>query len=288
MTDQKKKPRVYLGWPSTGQSETSHMFLIRDLQDRYGHLMDLVLPDMAVYRLFHDHARNGIVEDFLDSDCDVLWMLDSDVVPPVHVLDLVAHHYDKWQLAGAPYPIYSQVPGRNEMSILFTVYDGIDDKSSKRGIYMCDAPQSGTAFVDGLATGCLFIKREVFSKLKKPYFEFKFDPEMRNISEGEDLGFALKCHDLGYKFFTDYGMVCKHYKRVCLLEMSNYAISMSNAKTMTYDKDIRAQVDVALKASYEAGLKKGLKEASESASRDKSKPNMTKSGLIIPESSLRM
>lgn len=273
----KKKTRIYCGFPSTGTSETVHMYLLRDLQERYGHSIELVLPDICVHRLFHDHARNAIVEDFLQSDCDILWMLDSDVVPPTHILDLVAHHQDKWQIAGAPYPIYSTVPGNSNMSILYTVYKGIDDKSTQRGIYMAEAPQSGTEFVDGLATGCLFIKREVFAKLEQPYFEFKFNPKTRVITEGEDLGFALKCHDLGIKFFVDYGMTCKHYKRVCLLEMTNYAVSMANAKTLDYDKSIRSQVAEAINAAYAQGYEKGL-------SSTPKKTNTTKAGLILPNS----
>lgn len=280
-----KKPKIFLGWLSTGLREDAHLYLLRDLRERYGDLMELVLPDMCVSRIFHDAARCAVTEEFLASDCDVLWFLDSDVVPPNHILDLVAHHYDEWQCAGAPYPIYSNIPGTQDMSILYTVYKGIDDKNSinGRGIYMHETPEEGTEIVDGLATGCLFIKREVFAKLEKPYFEFKYDHETRRIKEGEDLGFALKCHDVGVKFFVDYSMVCKHFKRVCLLDMQNYGTQRANAKVIDYDKSIRPQVDEALKASYHAGLKKGREEAAVSA------PHIpkTKSGLILPSSFVR-
>lgn len=278
----KKKIKIYCGWTSTGQREDVHIYLMRDLIDRYGDEIELVLPDMCVHRLFHDAARCAVVEEFLATDCDILWFLDSDVVPPTHVLDLVVHHQDKWEIAGAPYPIFMAVPGRSDMSVLFTVYKGLDSNPAGRGIYMHETPQEGTEFVDGLATGCLFIKRSVFEKLEKPYFEFKYDTETRRIKEGEDLGFALKCNDAGVKFFVDYGMVCKHFKRVCLLDMNNYAITMSNAKTLEYDKIIRGQVDEAIKASYNAGLKKGLEEA-----RSNAGPSKTKSGLLLPENFAR-
>lgn len=277
-----KKIKVYLGWLSTGQREDAHLYLLRDLQQRYGEKIELVLPDLCVHRLFHDAARNAVVEEFLASDCDVLWFLDSDVVPPNHVLDLVAHHYDKWQCAGAPYPLFMPVPGTNELSITFTVYNGIDSRSDGRGIFMAAVPDEGQDMVDGLATGCLFIKREVFAQLSKPYFEFKYDHETRRITEGEDLGFALKCHDKGIKFFVDYGMVAKHMKKVCLLDMNNYAINMSNKKTLDYDRMIREDVEKALKASYEAGVKKGIQVAVDNA--ENRSPNVrTKAGLILPD-----
>lgn len=256
-----KKTKIYCGWLSTGTSETMHLYLMRDLQERYGEHVELVLPDLCIHRMFHDRARNDVVEEFLASDCDILWFLDSDIVPPTHILDLVVHHKDKWQAAGAPYPIYATVPGSSEMSIMFTVYNGIGGDISpgeaSRGMHMIECPEGGTEFVDGLATGCLFLKREVFKDLKRPYFEFKFDAETRRIVEGEDLGFALKMHDLGIKFFVDYGMVCKHLKKVCLLDMQNYATKKSNYKTIEYDKLIRDQVQAAIAAAYKAGLDKG-------------------------------
>lgn len=278
----KRKLRVYLGWPSTGQREDIHIYLLRDLKDRYGDLCDLILPDICAHRIFHDRARCDIVDEFLASNCDVLWQLDSDVCPPNHVLDLIAHHYDKWQVAGAPYPIANIAPGNTHMGINFTVYKGVDKatNSEQRGIYMSELPADGQEFVDGLATGCLFIKREVFAKMKKPWFEFKFDHETRRITEGEDMGFALKCHDLGIKFFVDYSMVCSHHKRVNLLEMSNFAMRVRNAEVANYVEMVKPEIQAAYKAAYEAGYKKGL---AESRSPSAPLPGRTQAGIILPE-----
>ncbi len=276
----KKKLKVYLGWCSTGDRADLHLYMLRDWKDRYGEVLDLVLPDLCIHRIFHDRARCDVVDEFLASDCDVLWFLDSDVLPPTHVLDLVAHHYDKWQVAGAPYPIANIAPGCQDLGINFTVYKGVDrDKASDlRGIYMSDLPAEGQEFVDGLATGCLFIKREVFEKMQKPWFEFKFDKETRRILEGEDLGFALKCHDLGIKFFVDYSMVCGHNKRVNLLEMSNFAMRIRNEEIRRYVEMVKPEIEAAYKAAHDAGYKKGKEEAR--------KPQpinpRTNAGLILP------
>lgn len=278
-----EKIKIYLGWISTGQREDVHIYLMRDLVDRYGEMVEFKLPDVCAHRIFHDRARNDVVEEFLASDCDLLWFLDSDVVPPNHILDMVVHHYDKWKVAGAPYPVYQMVPGTEDMSLCFTVYNGIGKQGDLRGIYMADVPQEGQDFVDALATGCLFIKREVFAQLQKPYFEFKFDPETRRVIEGEDLGFALKLHDLGIKFFVDYGAVCEHQKRVGLLSMNNYAIKMGNKRVLEYDKQVRDQVEKAISAAYQAGLKKGLEEAVERAPVI----SKNKSGLILPSQFVR-
>lgn len=275
----KKKIKVYCGFLSTGDRIDIQMYLIRDLQERYGDEIELVLPRECCHRFGHDFARNEVVEEFLESDCDILWFVDSDVCPPKHILDLITVHGDKnWLAAGAPYPLWMKVPGLDHTSIVFTAYKGIVKNGEKTaGIKMADVPTTGTEWVDGLATGCLFLKREVFEKLEKPYFEFKRNPLNMNVIEGEDLGFAVKLANLGIKFFCDHGMVCSHYKRVNLLDMNNYATEMANAKLLDYDNQIRGQIGAALMAAEEKGYNRGKAESSNPYA-----PTKTKSGLILP------
>ena len=270
-----KKIRMYLGIPSTGDRSDGQCYLLRELQERYSDRIEFVYPDLCAFRIFHDYARNEVVEEFLESGCDVLWFLDSDVVPPKHTLDLITMHWDKWLVAGAPYPVFMNPPGWETQQVVFTVYKGTDGK----GLYPSKIPYSGTEFVDGMATGCIFIKREVFKKLSKPYFEFKFDKESRHMDEGEDLGFCMKLQKLGIKFFTDYSMACKHYKHVDLLDVNNYAIDQSSRAIKEYDTNIKKQVEAAVKEAYKRGLDKGREQAAARGA-----PHTTKSGLILPSS----
>jgi len=240
-----KKIKMYVGIPSTGFIVDSQTYLLRDLEKDYGDTIEFVYPQKLTQRIFHDAARNGIVEEFLATDCDVLWFLDSDITPPRHVLDLIAVHWDKWKVAGAPYPVFMGQLNEEHRQIVFTAYKGTNGV----GIAPAKIPYEGIEFVDGLATGCMFIKREIFSLLQKPYFEFKFNPETRVLTEGEDLGFCLKLNKLGIQFFTDYSMVCKHRKELDLLEMNNYAIDYANKAVNAYDQMVRGQV-AALQARY--------------------------------------
>lgn len=250
-----KKTRIYMGIPSTGTRSDYQTYLLRDLEKKYGEQIELVYPERCTHRIFHDYARNEIVKEFLKSDCDILWFLDSDVVPPQHVLDLVTKHGDMWDLAGAPYPVFMTPEEGGGPQVVMCVYT-----QDEAGLHAAQVPQSGTAMVDGLATGCIFIKREVFAQLQEPYFEFKHDEKSRRILEGEDLGFCRKVNEKGYKFFTDFGMVCKHYKQVDLLEVNNYAITYANKAIMAFEQQIKPtllalakQVD-ALKARNKSGL----------------------------------
>jgi GT2 family glycosyltransferase len=111
-----------------------------------------------------------------------------------------------------------------------------------------DIPQTGTDYVDGLGTGCMFIKRAVLEKMQKPYFSFIFREEDRHINVGEDLDFCMRVNDMGYKFYVDYSKVCKHYKTVCLLEVNNYAQEFAGRSIRQYDAMVRPKID-ALKAA---------------------------------------
>lgn len=255
-----KKWKVFVAVPSVGSVSDFQPHVLRELAETYGDEIELVYPKQLCQRIFHDAARNGLVEDFLSTDCDIMWMLDSDVCPPKHVLDLVSRYGATWEAAGAPYPVFMSQPGQAFRQLVFTVYKGINEE--KTSLAPCTCPQEGTDWVDGLATGCLFIKRSVFEKLEKPYFEFKYDPITRAPVQGEDLGFCLKLAALKIQFFTDYSMVCKHFKNnICLLEMNNYCIDFANKSVENYDKSIRSQVnDLAERYKLLAKENKELKE----------------------------
>lgn len=248
--------KIYMGIPTVFTNIDSQAYLLRDIAKIYKDEVELVYPDKCIRRSFHDFARNAIVEDFLLSECDILWFLDSDVTPTKNVLDLITLHKDKWLVAGATYPVFMTAPGLDNPSVVFTVYK----KNTETGnLSLADAPKQGVGWVDGLATGCLFIKRELFSQLNKPYFEFKFHSETRNMEEGEDLGFCRKLSSLGIQFFTDFEMVCKHQKSVDLLDVNNYAIEYANAQVLRYDASIREQIESAIASAHDAGVKKGIK-----------------------------
>lgn len=269
-----------MGMPSNGTVCDFQAYMLRELADRYKDEIELVYPEQLCQRIFHDAAREGVVQDFLETDCDILWMIDSDIVPPKHVLDLITMHGDKWLCAGAPYPIFMAQPGESQRQVVITAYKLMASTSEgKPRIAPCAVPDEGAEFVDGLATGCLMIKREVFEKLERPYFEFKYDPITRQPTEGEDIGFCIKMHKLGIKFFTDYSMVCKHYKNnLDLLEINNYAVGLANKHIEVYKREmdkVKAQLDeVAVR------FKKVIAENAQLKMRLATAPQLNKSGLI--------
>lgn len=231
------KTKVFCAVPTTGDVVDSQTYFWRAVEKAYGDRIEFIWPEVCVRRIFHDAARNALVEEFLASGADVLFFLDSDVVPPHDLFDMFDKLAD-WDCAGAPYPIFMVPNGETGPQVVLTVYK----QREQGGLGSANVPKEGTEYVEGLATGCLFIKRHVIEQLDKPYFEFKYDKETRVMKEGEDLGFCRKVGDLGYKFYVDYSMVCRHYKKVCLLEVNNYAIDYANKSVMKYDAAIRPMV----------------------------------------------
>lgn len=229
--------KVYCGFISTGTRSDQQVAALRRIAKRYKDKIELVYPELHMTRIFHDYARCMTVEDFLHSECDILWFLDSDVCPPDNILDLITEAKEEWKVAGAPYPVFMIPTGYDSQQLVFTVY-----KNVGKGFQPAKIPQSGTGWVEGIATGCIFVKREVFQYLQKPYFEFKYDPETRQMTEGEDLGFCRKMYDLGFKFYTDYSMVCDHFKNVSLLSVNNYALQYANNSVSAYDRGLRSEI----------------------------------------------
>lgn len=222
--------------PSTGERSDAQCYLLRKIEKQYSEKFVFVYPPNWVGRIFHDFARCAMTEDFLKSDCDVMWFLDADIVPHPDIMN-VFDKYEEWEMAGAPYPVFMTPPGENDPAIVYTVYKLVNGKMAAAPV-----PTSGSEYVDGIATGCIFLKRSVFDKLEKPYFEFKYDPETRRLIEGEDLGFCKKTAALGKQFYIDYSLVCKHFKKVELLDINDYCIRLQNKAVLRYDQMLRQSI----------------------------------------------
>lgn len=237
MSEVIKKIKIFCAFPSLGEISHAQTFSLRDMEKFYADKLEFVYPKHFVGRIFHDYARNKLVDEFLATDCDVMWFMDADIAPPNTIVEMITQHWDEWKLAGAPYPLFLTPTGHDMPKVVFAVYEDLG-----HGYHCASVPTSGTAFVDGIATGCIFIKREVIEKLEKPYFEFKYHPETREMLEGEDLGFCRKVNKLGYKFFIDYSMTCHHFKKVNLVDVNNYAINEFNQRWAAQDQFLRSEL----------------------------------------------
>jgi hypothetical protein len=146
-----------------------------------------------------DEARNRIVEEFLKTDCSHLMMIDADTVPPEDTIDRMLK-LNKDVVSG----ITPMVQGGK-----FYKYNAVDedDKEIK--------PNTGIFRSKGVGSSCILIKREVFSKIKKPYFRFIYqDDTGKETFVSEDIFFCSLLLQAGIDIWIDSDIICKHFKTI--------------------------------------------------------------------------
>lgn len=164
---------------------------------RHGHIMpwddfstteSTYLPD----------ARNDIHQSFVrDSNYKYLMMLDSDVMPPPHFLEILMSHdlpivggwyKNKNQFRGGPHPIVYSYKNRGADGHYYWSH--------------YEEPGSGIEQVDGMGAGCWLMKREVALSLgERPY----------DMAGGtEDLKLSYKLMEIGIPLHVDWNLECAH------------------------------------------------------------------------------
>lgn len=159
-----------------------------------------------------DDGRNRLVRDFLDSDCDQLVFLDSDLRwEPEDLKKLILHQKD---VVAGIYPLKQETEGYPVRHLPGDVY----------------ADEDGLVEVEGVPTGFLKIRRNVLEELDKgsEHFPSKDDVEGRrmipiiferthsnNTRWGGDYTFCLKWRETGGKIYIDPNFRLEHYGSKC-------------------------------------------------------------------------
>lgn len=136
--------------------------------------------------------REVIAELAQQMNCTHLLFIDSDMVFPVdaiprlleHDKDVIGVHYNMRML-----PLRSTVKTRKGETV-----------------------QDTLSTCDGVATGFMLIKMEVFKKLAKPWFHVgvdESDPTGKTL-EGHDYRFCRLAREAGYSVWYDPTIVIKH------------------------------------------------------------------------------
>lgn len=168
----------------------------------------LQIPGGADAAYFHysrggtiEVARNEIVADFLKTEAEWLFFLDSDVVvPPDAIKRLLSYdlpivsgvYYVREPQSGVLHPaMWRRKPG-SETDFIPVVEFGF----------------STLVEVDAVGAGCLLINRLVLEKMKPPWFKYTRDHTGEGM--GEDFLFCTQAKKLGYKVMADPTVMCDH------------------------------------------------------------------------------
>jgi hypothetical protein len=184
-----------------------------DFGSKFGYRLSIICQ--GGYQL--DEMRNMLVDTALDYDQDFIIFLDTDMTFPRETLVKLICNIENNKKFGIEAVTGLYVRKKPPYAPhIYTVYD------PKRRKFRMSAqfPMDKIFPVEGAGGGCLAVKKEVFQRIKRPYFKFKNDNKKEKMYKrkgfmpnlvGEDLYFCLKANP---KLFCDPTILCKHYKEV--------------------------------------------------------------------------
>ena len=170
-------------------------------------LKNLIMPGplLPIAGMPYDMARNTAVAQFLQSDCQFLFSLDSDVIPPRDtILRLMAHNQPV--ISG----LYCRRSPPHGVPVMI-----------KNGTWVTNYPRGSIVDVDLVGAGCLLIRRDVLERLPpsdpargKTAFDWRVD--MAGLAPvgdclSEDFSFCKRVREqLGVKVLVDTSIECRH------------------------------------------------------------------------------
>lgn len=148
-------------------------------------------------------ARETLANHFLNSECDALMFIDSDMTFDPRSVEFLARHNKPFVTAKAFKRVSPYQPCfYNKIEIL------------KDGQCYLESPVEygeGLLKIEGAGMACVLIRREAFEAIEKPYFF----PEK---GLGEDLSFCLKLKNAGVEMFVDTTLQFGHLAQVEIFE----------------------------------------------------------------------
>lgn len=210
------QPKVVLGNINPGQLSVG--FVQSLLLSNNEHLFD--------QWIFHpngpylDMGRNVVVREFMKLDADYLLFIDSDIEWTTDDLkQLYSNLSPDYVLGGYylnPYPTGVQ-------PVVYEWEELEEDRWSMLPIdeeeLLANADDNGLASCTAIGTGFMCIPRKILEAcaLKaNPPLEYFCQPVIKNVHLGEDLGFCLRVHDLGFDVKIDCNIKLTHNKMVKL------------------------------------------------------------------------
>ena len=139
--------------------------------------------------------RTRVARRFLDSGTDYLLTVDDDIVAPEDAVDrLLALDA---AVACAPVPL-----ALNNRIVASLKAVGADD--------WMQAPPPGVSVVGQTGLGFALIRRDVFARIRTPWFQFGAAAGGRTI--GEDVWFSNGVTQAGLEIVCDGSVPCSHFK----------------------------------------------------------------------------
>ena len=206
-----KKPSIYIAIPAMNEVCTE---FARDLalatawltKNGYDFNMGVAMGSVVT------RGRRSLVELFLDSKCDYIWWLDSDMkFPPDAALRLMARNKD---IVGCNYR-RRRFPDTSFVSMVGKIgeYRALETTDTSPPMELCDV----------IPHGCVLAKREVYTKTPAPHYLQEYIKEI-DQELGEDVYFCKEVQKAGFEIWIDHEL-SKHVSHIGTLYF-NYNLTV--------------------------------------------------------------
>ena len=183
-----KKTKLAVCIPTKDTLHSAHALCLAELVkfNTMNNIDTHVFMDASTVLLTQREKLAGVA---LDLGAEYTLWLDSDITfPATTAVRLLAHNES---VVAANY-VRRQFPPKGVAYKKLSVWD--DPLTFEISDSLID--------VEGIGMGCFLIKNEIFTKIPKPWFEFRWTPESNDYL-GEDMVLCEKIADAGYKIKVD-------------------------------------------------------------------------------------
>jgi len=145
--------------------------------------------------LFYDSStillnqRERLLEQAKKVNSDYVLWIDSDMMfPSTTAVRLLEHNKD---IVACNYT-------KRTKPLKRVAYTNLNDWNS----WLPMVPQDELVKVEGVGMGCMLMKLDIFEKIQKPYFEFRYKEDTQDYF-GEDFILLGKLREQGYDVYID-------------------------------------------------------------------------------------
>ena len=203
---------VVIGWISGGTPTagfTASLAALTAITPQYGVELIGAIPKVSGPRIAA--ARNNLVESFLSTSGEWLFMVDDDMTfepdALVRLLDVAAEN-DVKVVGGFAY-----AAGRD--GYFSTIWTLDEDRNPVR---VDDYPAGEVIRVVGTGAACLLVHRSVFEKIREQYGDTPWvwfqETSLRGHTVGEDFTFCIRAGEAGFPILVDTANEFGHDKTV--------------------------------------------------------------------------
>lgn len=166
-----------------------------------------------------EYARNVLCRDFLQSDAEYLWFIDSDTLPDDNWMKLFDVDAD---IVAGVYPIGRQEKGNKVLALDWGLYNKAPEHKYGWMALPLEAYQKDEVIeCDAAATGCMVIKRKVIEHFMKTaevdddgipgIFKWPKKPSGKSICS-DDFDFCTRAKEEGFNLKVHTGVRWGHLK----------------------------------------------------------------------------